>query len=121
MKLSQELASMVRQLRSLMLSKIQFSPPDQNSIYGVSLRKRAQGSRRSAFSAVPTEDGAVVVLVLQDTIGAWPQKEYGYFETWTQAQEFAGMLNDRFGLDPVEARHIVVSAILAAANSEKPN
>jgi hypothetical protein len=70
--------------------------------------------RRSAFAAVVRENGAVVVRVLEGTSGAWPQKEYGCFETWTQAQGFASMLNQRYGVDPVEARHIVVSASLAA-------
>jgi hypothetical protein len=50
-------------------------------------------------------------------MGRWPQQGYGCFETWTQAQSFASMLNQKYGIDPVEARHIVVSASLAAASS----
>jgi len=45
--------------------------------------------------------------------------EYGRFETWTQAQSFATMLNQRYGLDIMEAQHIIVSASLAAATSRE--
>jgi hypothetical protein len=59
------------------------------------------------------------VRVRKDTSAVWPQKEYGRFETWTQAQSFATMLNQRYGLDVMEAQHIVVSASLAAAASRE--
>jgi hypothetical protein len=75
--------------------------------------------QRSAFAVVTTQEGAIVVRVLADTPDVWPQQEYGCFETWTQAQGFASMLNQRYGIDPVEATHIVVSASLAAASSSK--
>jgi hypothetical protein len=75
--------------------------------------------RRSAFAAITTQEGAVVVRVLADTSDVCPQQEYGCFETWTQAQVFASMLNEKYGIDPVEARHIVVSASLAAESSRQ--
>ncbi len=75
--------------------------------------------QRSAFAVVTTQEGAIVVRVLADTPDVWPQQEYGCFETWTQAQGFASMLNQRYGIDPVEAMHIAVSASLAAASSSK--
>jgi hypothetical protein len=61
----------------------------------------------------------MVVRVLADTSHVWPQQEYGCFETWTQAQVFASMLNEKYSVDPVEARHIVVSASLAAESSRQ--
>jgi hypothetical protein len=81
--------------------------------------KGAHARPCSAFAAISTENRAVVVRVLKDKSGVWPQKEYGRFETWTQAQGFATMLNQRYGIDPIEAQHIVVSASLAAARSRK--
>lgn len=71
-------------------------------------------SQRFAFTAVMTEDGAVVARVLERTYGIWPQQQYGRFETWTQAQEFATVLNESYGIDAVEAQHIVISSSLAA-------
>ena len=68
-----------------------------------------------AFAARGTRDGAVVVRVRRNSPRVWPLEEYGRFETWTQAQVFAGLLNREFGIDPVEARCIVISASLAAA------
>jgi hypothetical protein len=119
MKLSRELASVSRQIRGLMAGKGRCLPmpmlvttcnPRTHGCKASGRRDR----RRSAFAAVAGENGAVVVRVLEGTSGAWHQKEYGCFETWTQAQGFASMLNQRYGIDPVEARHIVVSASLAA-------
>lgn len=56
----------------------------------------------------------MVVRLVKDTAAVWPQEEYGSFETWTQAQDFANLLNQSNGIDVVEARYIVVSARLAA-------
>ena len=70
--------------------------------------------QQSAFAAITTQEGAIVVRVRADSSDVWAQHEYGCFETWTQAQVFAGMLNEKYGIDPVEARHIVVSASFAA-------
>jgi hypothetical protein len=75
--------------------------------------------RRSAFAAITMQEGAIVVRVLADTSGVCPQQEYACFETWTQAQVFASMLKEKYGIDPVEARHIVVSASLAAESSKQ--
>lgn len=59
--------------------------------------------RRSAFAAITIQEGAIVVRVLADASGVWPQQEYAGFETWTQAQVFATMLNEKYGIDPLEA------------------
>lgn len=75
--------------------------------------------RRSAFVAVTTTDGSFVARVLEGTSGAWAQEQYGCFETWTQAQGFAAMLNERHGIDSMEANHIIVSASLASAKSRR--
>lgn len=85
------------------------SPQDQSS--------EAHGF---AFAARGTHDGAVVVRVSKNSPRAWTLEEYGRFETWTQAQVFAGLLNHEFGIDPVEARYIVISASLAASAAAKP-
>jgi hypothetical protein len=86
---------------------------------GLAKGENERSKRRSAFAAVRTNDGAFVARVLEGTSGVWPQKEYGRFETWTQAQSFATILNQRYGIDVMEAQHIVVSASLAAATSRK--
>lgn len=75
--------------------------------------------QRFAFTAVMTEHGAVVARVLEQAAGIWPQQEYGCFETWTQAQEFATVLNRSYGMDSIEAQHIVISASLAARCSKQ--
>ena len=64
-----------------------------------------------------TEKGAVIARVVEETHGIWPQQEYGCFETWTQAQEFATVLNESYGIDAIEVRHIVSS--LAARSSKQ--
>jgi hypothetical protein len=116
MKLSRELASVSRQIRALLAGKPRCLPMPA-PVKAAKTGTRA--SQRSAFAAVATEDGAAVVRVFKDTSGAWPQKEYGRFETWTQAQDFASMLNQSCGIDPIEAQHIVVSASLAAATRKQ--
>jgi hypothetical protein len=75
--------------------------------------------RRSAFAAITIQKGAMVVRVLADASDVWPQQQYACFDTWTQAQVFASMLNEKYGIEPVEARHIVVSASLAAESSRQ--
>jgi hypothetical protein len=75
--------------------------------------------RRFAFAARAVDGGAVVVRVLENTSRVCPLNEYGRFETWTQAQVFASLLNREYGIDPVEARCIVVSATLAASEPAK--
>src|ERR1700675_5200386 len=60
---------------------------------------RIHAGQRSAFAAVSTENGAVVVHVLQDSSGVWLQNEYGYFETWTQAQASPACSIKRMAVD----------------------
>jgi hypothetical protein len=57
-----------------------------------------EARQRFAFTAVMTENGSVVARVLERTYGIWPQQQYGCFETWTQAQEFATVLNESHGM-----------------------
>ena len=119
MKLSQELETVSDQIRAKVDGKalcVATSAP------AVASRRRVNGGKlqganarqRFAFTAVMTENGAVVVRVWEETSGIWPQQEYGRFETWTQALEFATILNQSYGIDLMEAQHIVVSANLAA-------
>lgn len=124
MKLWRELALVSRQIRALVAGKsgcLAMPVPihRRNQLTDICQANQTRSRQRSAFAAVTTEDGAVVVRVLLDTPRVWPQREYGFFETWTQAQGFATMLNQAYGLDPVEAQHIVVSASLAAARSSR--
>ena len=119
-KLSRELASMSRQIRALIAGKADCVAMPAPAKRCKLLTEGHRTSRQSsAFAAVNVENGAVVVRVRKDTSAVWPQKEYGRFETWTQAQSFATMLNQRYGLDVMEAQHIVVSASLAAAASRE--
>jgi len=119
-KLSRELASVSRQIRVLIAGKAHCvampAPAKRGNLLSEGHRTSRQGS---AFAAVNVENGAVVVRVRKDTSEVWPQTEYGRFETWTQAQSFATMLNQRYGLDIMEAQHIIVSASLAAATSRE--
>jgi hypothetical protein len=81
--------------------------------------KQPHACQRFAFTAVMTENGAVVARVLEGTYGIWPQQQYGCFETWTQAQDFASGLNESYGIDSIEAQHIVISSSLAARSSKR--
>ncbi len=78
-----------------------------------------EARERFAFTAVITGTGARVVRVVADTSGFCPQEEYGCFETWTEAQDFATVLNQRCGIEPMEAQYIVVSARLALRSSKQ--
>jgi hypothetical protein len=119
-KLSRELASVSRQIRALIAGKAHcVAMPAPAKRGNLSREGHRASGQPSAFAAVNVENGAVVVRVRKDTSAVWPQKEYGRFETWTQAQSFATMLNQQYGLDVIEARHIVVSANLAAAASRE--
>jgi hypothetical protein len=121
MKLSRELASVSRQIRALVIGKKHCLAMPATAKRSNHLKEGTEGRarRRSAFAAITSESGAVVVRVLKDESAVWPQEEYGRFKTWTQAQGFATMLNQRYGIDPVGAQHIVVSANLAAARSRR--
>lgn len=121
MKLRRELGFVSRQIRALVVGKSDCLatpvPVDRkDKLRDICQANQKYSRQRSAFTAVTTDNGAMVVRLFQDTSEAWPQGEYGCFETWTQAQGFASILNRAYGLDAVEARHIVVSAILAAAS-----
>ena len=103
MKLSRELAAESRQFRILAPSKSHClatpAPVNRrNYLTNGCKANRIHVGQRSAFAAVSTGNGAVVVRVLQDSSGVWLQNEYGYFETWTQAQGFASMRNQAYGI-----------------------
>lgn len=116
MKLSRELLGVSHKIRTLMAGTSHcLSMPVKRKV--LSRGKNVTSRQRFAFAAVNTANGAFVARVREDTPQVWPQKEYGPFETWTQAQRFATVLNQRHGLDVIEAQHIVVSAGLAAAKS----
>lgn len=120
MKLSRDLDGLSREIRALVVGTAQCltmaAPTRREGHLG---RKNETSKQRFAFAAVNTENGAFVARVREDTSQVWPQNEYGRFETWTQAQGFAAILNQRYGLDVIEVQHIVVSAGLAAAKSRR--
>lgn len=121
MKLSRQLVRVSRQIRASVAGKSGcVAMPVRSKLSNLSSGKNETCRQRSAFAAVSTQNGAFVARVLEDTSGVWPQKEYSRFETWTQAQCFANMLNQKYGIDVIEAQHIVVSARLAAATSRGP-
>lgn len=122
MKLSRELAFVSRQIRALAAGRHCQDVTARGKRRALSVPDKVTGieaEQRLAFAAVSTEYGAVVLRVPRDGSGVWPEEEYGRFETWTQAQSFARLLNQRHGLDPVDAQHIVASAALAAAKPAK--
>ena len=124
MKLSRELKSVFHQIRDVVVGGASCGATpaatvaDQHAANGCNPSDTDAGPR-FAFTAVMTENGAVVARVLEQTHGMWPHHEYGCFETWTQAQEFATVLNQSYGSDPIEAQHIVISSSLAARSSEQ--
>lgn len=123
MKLSRELAAMSNQIRGLSARRepclAMPAPVDARGNHAGNTSKvcATETRQRFAFTAVITETGAMVVRVVPDTSAFCPQEEYGCFETWTQAQDFAGVLNQINGIEPMAAQHIIVSAILALQSS----
>jgi hypothetical protein len=119
MKLSRELASVSSLIRGLVAGKAPSvavpMPVDTGRSHEGNNRKvsETETGGRFAFAASVTETGAVIVRVLADTSAACHQEEYGRFETWTQAQDFATVLNQMYGIQPMEAQHIVIGAALA--------
>jgi hypothetical protein len=124
-KWSRELAAGSNQIRGLVIGKARcVAMPARADARSDRARNHGQvseteGGQRFAFTAVIKEAGAVVVRVLADTPALWPQEEYGYFETWTEAQSFASVLNQTFGIDPNEAQHVIISASLALRLSKQ--
>ncbi|MCU1243253.1 MAG: hypothetical protein JWO71_3979 [Candidatus Acidoferrum typicum] len=122
MKLFRELPAVSNQIRGLVPGEARClampAPADAGNQVG-SDSTGQEACERFAFTAVITGTGAEVVRVLADTSAVWPQQEYGCFETWTQAQDFATVLNQTHGIDPIEAQHIVVSANLALRSSRE--
>lgn len=125
MKLSRELAAMSNQIRGLSAHRepclVMPAPVDARRNHGRNNSKASatEARERFAFTAVITGTGARVVRVVADTSGFCPQEEYGCFETWTEAQDFATVLNQRCGIEPMEAQYIVVSASLALRSSKQ--
>jgi hypothetical protein len=124
MKLSRELAAVSNQIRGLVVGEARClampAPADAGNQVGRDFKVKGQEAcERFAFTAAITESGAEVVRVVADTSALWPQQEYGCFETWTEAQDFATVLNQTYGIDPIEAQHIVVSANLALRSSNE--
>ncbi len=125
MKLSRELAAMSNHIRGLSAGKAPYlvipAPVDArgNDAGNNSKVCSIEARQPFAFTAVITETGALVARVVADTAGFCPQEEYGCFETWTEAQDFAALLNQTHGIGPMEAQYIVVSASLALRSSKQ--
>ena len=96
MKVSRELVGVSSEIRALVVGTTNCltmaAPTKRERHLG---RKNKTSRSRFAFVAVNAENGAFVARVREDTSQVWPQKEYGRFETWTQAQSFAAILNQR--------------------------
>jgi hypothetical protein len=71
---------------------------------------------RFAFTAKPWGNAAVVCRATEDCPGPIANREFGIFETWTQAHFFATRLNEGLELDPVEARQIITSSFLCTCD-----
>jgi len=70
---------------------------------------------RFAFAAQFWGDTAVVCRAAEDRPGPVVEQQFGEFATWTQANTFAGKLNQGLDLDPLDVRQIVTSSLLATA------
>jgi hypothetical protein len=70
---------------------------------------------RFAFTARYWGDKAVVCRSSEDRPGPVVDQEFGEFETWTQANAFAGRLNEGLEIHPAESEHIIASSILRAS------
>jgi hypothetical protein len=68
---------------------------------------------RLAFTAEFWGDAAVVCRAIENRAGLVVYPEFGLFDTWTHANAFAAKLNEGLELDPLEARQIITSCVLA--------
>jgi len=71
---------------------------------------------RFAFTAKYWGDAAVVCRAIEGRPGPIVDQEFGQFETWTQANEFAARLNEGLEIPPAEAEQIVISSMLSASD-----
>jgi hypothetical protein len=67
---------------------------------------------RLAFTAKYWGEKAVVCHSSEDRPGPVVDQEFGEFETWTQANNFAARLNEGLDTPPAEAEQIITSSIL---------
>jgi len=72
-------------------------------------------SERIAFTAGMPGESVAVYRATEGHPGLLIDPEFGYFETWTQANEFARRLNEGLGLTATDANYIVFGAILEDA------
>lgn len=72
---------------------------------------------RFAFTASYWGKGAVVCRAIEGQ--PWPvvEREFGEFETWTQANFFATCLNERLDIHYAEAEQIITSAFLCTGEA----
>jgi hypothetical protein len=82
-------------------------------------RAVGDAAERFAFAAIIRDGGAMVARVVADRDGFWPQSIYGYFASWTEAQNFATLLNQVNGIDTMEAQQIIVGVMLGHSHLEQ--
>jgi hypothetical protein len=71
---------------------------------------------RLAFTAEFWGGAAVVCRAIENRAGPVVDPEFGLFDTWTHANAFAAKLNEGLELDPLEARQIITSSMLATTS-----
>lgn len=74
-------------------------------------------TNRIAFTAEFWGNAAVVCLAQEDQPGPVVDQEFGFFDTWTQANAFASKLNEGLHIAPADVRQIVISAMLRASRA----
>ena len=80
------------------------------------LRAKQPMQTRLAFTAELWGDAAVVCRAIENRAGPVVDPEFGLFDSWTHANSFAARLNEGLDLDPVEARQIITSSMLATTS-----
>ena len=71
---------------------------------------------RMAFTAEFWNDRAVVCRATENHVGCSVVQEFGAFQSWTEANQFANKLNEGLGLSPEEARELVAASLLAVSD-----
>lgn len=84
-------------------------------MFGVASRNGFMPAR-IAFTAGLWGDAAVVCRAVEGRPGPVVDPQFGLFDTWTHANDFASSLNQGLEIDALEARQIVTSAILATSD-----
>ena len=67
-----------------------------------------------AYTAIITETGSSIGIAYQDTAGHYTMDNMPTFGTYSEAQDYADILNNKLGLSSLDAWKIIASSMKAS-------